>query len=81
MDPFNVRVSVVIVQLFGLIHDVLEIGSFLLGNYHFFAMVGNMRYNCIALGKELVFSIALSHDVESLFQAIFFGQIAGILVV
>ena len=60
---------------------MLEIGSFLFGDDHFFAMVGNMGDNCIALGEELVFSIALSHDVESLFEAIFFGQIAGILVI
>jgi len=49
-----------IVKLFRLIQDVLEIGSFLFRNYHFFAVVGNMGDNCIALRKEFVFSVALS---------------------
>jgi hypothetical protein len=62
-----------IVKLFRLIQDVLEIGSFLFRNYHFFAVVGNMGDNCIAFRKEFVFSVALSQNVKSLVEAVFFG--------
>jgi len=62
-----------IVKLFRLIQDVLEIRSFLFSSYHFFTVVGNMGDNCIALRKEFVFSVALSQNVKSLVEAVFFG--------